>query len=372
MEHVDLVDLYRSMSLARNLELALADLWAAGLISGEMHLATGEEAVAAGVVAHLEAGDAVALDHRPTAVMTMLGVDMVAMLREMLGYEDGLCGGMGGHMHLFDPERRVGSSGIVGAAGPLATGFALAGRQLRRKSVAVGFFGDGAANQGMLMESMNLASAWSLPVLFVCKNNQWAVTTRSAAVTGGDLRSRAEAFGLRTDEVDGLDVVAVYEAVGETLSRVRRGKGPAFLLAHCSRLDGHFLGDLLIRAAEHPVAEGGAIFGKVVSSAVRRRGGRLASRVASMGRMMALMRRARKDHHSKADDPLVRTRKRLRSRRDEVARVDEETAREVARAVEDAVAGEDAPEPDESEADANEPDASEPGVSEAGEEVGDE
>ncbi len=185
---------------------------ARGLISGEMHLGTGEEAIIAGVVSQLRDGDAMALDHRGTAALLMRGLDPVPILRELLGRPDGLCGGMGGHMHLFSKEHLAASSGIVGAAGPVAAGFALAANHLRPGSISVAFFGEGAMNQGMLMESMNLASAWKLPVLFVCKDDGWAITTKSEEMTGGDLNERARGLGVPPVEADGLDVAAVWEA----------------------------------------------------------------------------------------------------------------------------------------------------------------
>ncbi|MCC6748919.1 MAG: thiamine pyrophosphate-dependent dehydrogenase E1 component subunit alpha [Deltaproteobacteria bacterium] len=325
--------LYRSMARARAFELALADLWQRGLISGEMHLGTGEEAIAAGVVAHLKPGDAVALDHRPTPVLTLLGVDLRLMLAEMLGRRSGLCGGMGGHMHLFSREHLAASSGIVGAAGPLAAGFALASEKLRPGSVSVSFFGDGAANQGMLLESWNLAAAWRLGVLFVCKDNGWAITTRSAEVTGGSLLERAKAFGLAATRVDGSDVQAVHDAAGPLLERARRGKGPGFLLATCPRPDGHFLGDPLVRMSQRPLAEGGEVLGKVLSAVTAPDGGSVGSRAMSLLRMANAMRLARKNERDRDDDPLVRARHALRGERAEVERIDAEAHAEVAEAV---------------------------------------
>jgi pyruvate dehydrogenase E1 component alpha subunit len=181
----DLWSLYALMLKSRLFEEATAKLWHEGLISGEMHLGTGEEAIIAGVVSHLNDGDAMALDHRGTAAMLMRGVDPILLLREFLGYKDGLCGGMGGHMHLFSKEHLAASSGIVGSEGPAAAGFALAAQYSRPGAIAVAFFGDGAMNQGMLMESMNLAAIWKLPVLFVCKDDGWAITTKSESSTGG-------------------------------------------------------------------------------------------------------------------------------------------------------------------------------------------
>ncbi len=242
--------LYRDMLRVRRFELLLHDLWQAGLVSGELHLGTGEEAVAAGVSEHLGPGDALALDHRGTPFLLLHGVDPVAMVREALGREDGLCRGRGGHMHLFDPDRLSATSGIVGASGPLAAGFALAARRLRPGTVAVATFGEGAVNQGMVMESLNLASVWGLPLIFVCKDNGWAITTDSARVTGGDLRDRASSFGLPAMAVDGLDPEAVGDAAGSAIARARNGDGPSFILARCSRLDSHMAGFVLDRMAE--------------------------------------------------------------------------------------------------------------------------
>jgi pyruvate dehydrogenase E1 component alpha subunit len=337
---VGLMDLYRDMALARAFELALAELWQAGRISGEMHLGTGEEAIAAGIVAHLRQGDAVALDHRPTPVLTLIGVDLVAMLREMLGREDGLCRGRGGHMHLFSPEHLAASSGIVGSSGPLAAGFALAAKHLRPGSVAVAFFGDGAVNQGMLLESFNLAAAWTLPLLFVCKDNKWAITTKSAAVTAGNLLQRAAGFGLVAEEVDGMDAMAVWQAAQSAIGRARRGKGPSFLLARCSRLDGHLLGDALVRAAQAPSREDTQDMRKLLSAAVTRGGGGVTARAKSLLGMMRLVGQVRGDRRDTRRDPLVAARNALKGRQEEVERIEHEIAEKVAEAVERALAEE--------------------------------
>ncbi|TNF24173.1 MAG: thiamine pyrophosphate-dependent dehydrogenase E1 component subunit alpha [Deltaproteobacteria bacterium] len=337
---MELIDLYRRMALARAFELALADLWRRGLISGELHLGTGDEAVAAGVTAHLKAGDAAALDHRATPFLALMEIDLRAIVAEVLGREGGLCRGRGGHMHLFSKDHLVATSGIVGAAGPAAVGFGLAARRLRPGSVAVATFGDGAANQGMLMESLNLAVVWRVPVLFVCKDNGWAITTREGAMTGGGLEERARAFGLETRAVDGLDAEAVWGAAGELVSRARRGKGPGFLLARTARLDGHMLGDPLVRAAAAPTTDGREIFSKVVSATFKRGGG-LRARVKSLGTMTNTMRHARKGHQGGGSDPLVRARKALKKRAAEVEQADVESRERVAAAV--AAALEEAP-----------------------------
>lgn len=199
----DLWSLYRQMLRSRLFEEKVMELWDAGQISGEMHLDLGEEAIVAGVVSHLQEGDAMALDHRGTPPLVMRGMDLVSLLRELLGQKDGLCGGWGGHMHLFSQELLAASSGIVGATGPMGAGFALSAQNLRPHNIAVAFFGEGAVNQGMVMESLNLAVAWNLPVLFVCKDNELSITTYSPSVTGGNILERVRSFGMETYEADG-------------------------------------------------------------------------------------------------------------------------------------------------------------------------
>lgn len=333
---MDETALFRQMARARAFEDALAVLWREGRISGEMHLGTGEEAVAAGVVSALRPGDAVALDHRPTPVLTALGVDLAAMLREMLGREDGLQRGRAGHMHLMSHPHLAASSGIVGSPAPLGAGFALAARTLRPGAIAAALFGDGAMNQGMLLETLNLAAVWELPLLLVCKDNGWAIATRSAAVTGGDLLARAAAFGLRVADVDGSDAAAVARAAGEAAERARTGRGPTFLRARVARLDGHLLGDPLVRAARSPASDGRALLGDVVAATLAPGGGGLGARARSVLGLVVLMRRARRQERSTGRDPVERAR---RAVGDETAtRIEREALAEVARAV-DAAGG---------------------------------
>ncbi|BDG05964.1 thiamine pyrophosphate-dependent dehydrogenase E1 component subunit alpha [Anaeromyxobacter oryzae] len=307
----ELLPLFLQLCRARAFEDALAALWREGRISGELHLGLGEEAVAAGVAGHLRPGDALALDHRGTPFLTVIGVDLVAVLKELLGRPDGLCGGRAGHMHLMSRAHLAAASGIVGAAAPLGAGFALAARTLRSGSVAVATFGDGAMNQGMVLETLNLAAAWALPLVLVCKDNGWAITTRSAAVTGGELRARAAAFGLPVADVDGGDVEAVERAAGDALERARHGKGPTFLLARVTRLEGHFAGDALVRTARAPAGEGRAVLSNVVAGALHRGGAGAGARVASVLHLMDLLRRARAERRDGRDDPVERARRRL-------------------------------------------------------------
>jgi pyruvate dehydrogenase E1 component alpha subunit len=169
-------------------------------------------------------------------------------------------------MHLASRAHLAAASGIVGASLPAAAGFALAARRLRPGAIGVAFTGEGAMNQGQALETLNLASAWSLPMVVICIDNGWAITTRSESVTSGDLADRARAFGWRTAKVDGTNAQAVHEMAGELVTHAREGRGPGFLLADCPRLDGHFLGDPLLRQARDPLgAETRATLSDVMS-----------------------------------------------------------------------------------------------------------
>lgn len=278
----DLRDLFLQMARMRYFERALADLWERGLISGEMHLGIGEEGIAAGVLAHLRDGDALALDHRSTPPLVGWGVELRSMLLEMLGSEEGLCHGWGGHMHLLSPEKLAASSGIVGAAGPLACGFALSAQQLRPNSVAVAFFGEGSMNQGMLMEALNLAVVWKLPVIFVCKDNGWSITTRSGTVTGGDLARRARSFGMPATKVNGTKVRSVWSKTQAAVARAREGRGPSFIHARCHHPSGHFLGDPLLRLFKDPAGEAKTMSGPLIDATGQREGASWGSRASGL------------------------------------------------------------------------------------------
>jgi len=306
---IDLWALYRVMLKSRLLEEAIARLWQDGLISGEMHLGTGEEAIIAGVVSHLRDGDAMALDHRGTAALLMRGVDPALIVRELLGCDDGLCGGMGGHMHLFSREHLAASSGIVGAEGPAAAGFALAAEYLRPGAIAVAFFGEAAMNQGMLLESLNLASVWSLPVLFICKDDGWGITTSSGSMTGGSLLERARGLGVPAVEVDGREVGEVWEACRLAVERARTGCGPTFMLARCVHLEGHFLGYQLIRMVRDPLKEMPGVAVPLTMAFLHSGGGRLDERLAGLRQVLqAVLATLRDPRREAKNDPLRRTR----------------------------------------------------------------
>ena len=206
--------------------------------------------------------------------------------------------------------------------------------------VAIAFTGTGAMNSGMALETLNLAAAWSLPLVIVCIDNGWAITTASEAVTGGKLIDRARAFGLRADSVDGRDVRTVHKVAGKLIDSARRGKGPAFLLATCPRLDGHFLGDPLLRMARQPVAEGKSTFAKVIASATSRGGGGLKDRAGGMKRMMSVMARARRSpSRERRGDPMLAARKSMKKQEAERDRIDAEVAAEIEAAVKQALDG---------------------------------
>lgn len=325
----DLWALYRQMLKSRLFEIEITRLWKEGQISGEMHLGIGEEAIAAGIVDQLKEGDAMALDHRGTPPLIMRGIDPVLLLREFLGQPDGLCSGMGGHMHLFSPEHLAASSGIVGASGPTAAGFALAAQHLRPGTLAVAFFGEGASNQGMMMEAMNLAAAWKLPVLFVCKDNQWSITTPSSSVTAGNLVERAESFGMPAKGVNGSDVEAVWETAYEAIQRARKGEGPSFLMARCKHLEGHMLGDPLLRIARRPLKEMKQMGWPLIKSFVKRKGATIRERKDSVQIITSLIKRTISEKLSKKDDPLVSARKKLGSNVMRLKELEEEVNQEI-------------------------------------------
>ncbi len=334
MTSPNLEALYRSMSRIRAFEEAVRVLWNEGRISGEIHLSLGEEALTAGVMAHHREGDAVSCDHRPHGQFVARGVDLRAVLAELLGLESGLCAGRGGHMHLFSKQQLIATTGIVGAPAPLGAGFALALKQLQPGAVAFAFSGDGAANQGLFFETLNLAAVWRLPLVLVCKDNGWAVTTFSRDVTAGDHVERARAFGLHAEHVDGMDPVAVFEAAGRAVAHARAGQGPAFLHASCTRLEGHFLGDQMVRTVRDP-GRNKDTGRSVVQGVTARAGGRLRDRVRGLLRMGGSMLRLRQGLGRK-NDPL----RRPLPLSDEVKRrIDLEVAGEVRAAV-DAVSRE--------------------------------
>jgi acetoin:2,6-dichlorophenolindophenol oxidoreductase subunit alpha len=247
-------ELYRMMVLIRTYEEAILREYhadkkpafdiGAGLIPGEMHLSAGQEPVAAGVCAHLRQHDAVTAPHRPHHVAIAKGVDLERMTAEIFGRETGLGRGRGGHMHLFDPGTHFSCSGIIGEGLPPALGQAFAFKRAGTGAVAVAFAGEGAANAGVFHESINLASLWGLPVIFVIEDNDWAISVpRHASTAIGNNADRAFAYGIPGARVEDNDVEAVYTTAEEAVARARAGEGPTLLEIHTLRLWGHFEGD---------------------------------------------------------------------------------------------------------------------------------
>ena len=329
----NLISLYRQMLRSRLFEEAVGELWQAGRISGEMHLGVGEEAINAGIVMQLQQDDAMALDHRGTSPLLMRGISLAHLLKEFMGEPGGLCHGMGGHMHLFSPDRLAASSGIVGAAGPAAAGFALAAQHLRPGTVSLAFFGEGAVNQGMLMESFNLAAVWKLPVLFICKDNNLAITTLSDSVTGACLSDRAKGLGLRYDTADGSDVEAVWRVAAKALDLARRGHGPSFLHFECVHPEGHFLGDPLIQIARQPGNQLKQMAPPLLRATVRGRGASVGKRVGSLTSISRLIGRTALKEVWGRHDPLVKCRKQIKFNARQLATLTAEVETEIKTAV---------------------------------------
>lgn len=247
-------DLYRTMVLSRTFEDAILDAYhadkkpvfdiGAGLVPGEMHLSSGQEPVAAGVCAHLTKDDAITATHRPHHLAIAHGMDLRKLAGEIFGRESGLGHGRGGHMHLFDPETHFSCSGIIAEGYPPALGQAFAFKRAGSDRVAVAVTGEGASNQGAFHESLNLASLWKLPVVFVVEDNDWGISVprRSAMAVPTNL-PRAQGNGMPGERIEDNDVEAVYEAAKRAVDRARAGEGPSLIDVHTVRLLGHFEGD---------------------------------------------------------------------------------------------------------------------------------
>ncbi|MHA1338516.1 MAG: thiamine pyrophosphate-dependent dehydrogenase E1 component subunit alpha [Promethearchaeota archaeon] len=307
--------IYEMMYKSRKYEEDVKKLWIDGKIPGEMHMGIGEEAIIASVVSQLIDGDYMALDHRGTSAFLLRGVDPVALLLEFMGHKEGLCKGNGGHMHLFSKDRWASSSGIVGSAGPAACGFALSLKYKKTKNIAVAFFGEGAMNQGMLMESLNLASAWSLPVLFICKDNRWAITTRSEELTGGTIIERAKSFGIESVEVDGMDVFAMLNAAYHAINTIRKGSKPYFIQAHCMHMEGHFLGDPLLRFQNDPIGEFKKVLGPLMKAVFARKGASFPKKIGNLMKTLSLISKSGAQLKKKSD-PLFHFLKNLKGVKD--------------------------------------------------------
>lgn len=240
-----LIRLYRQMVRIRLFEEQVNELYTRALMPGLAHLYVGEEAVAVGICEALRADDYITSTHRGHGHCLAKGAAPDRMFAELLGKKAGYCKGKGGSMHIADPATgNLGANAIVAGSVGIATGAAFSAKHLHNGRVAVCFFGEGALGQGVVYEEMNLAQLWKLPVIYVCENNLYTEYTHFSETTAGDILSRATAFGLRAERVDGQDVRAVYATASQLIERSRKGDGPAFLLCDTYRYTGHHVGDI--------------------------------------------------------------------------------------------------------------------------------
>lgn len=242
-----LLALYRTMLLVRQAETALTRLFADGEVPGFIHLSIGQEAIAAGVASALGPADTLATTHRGHGHVLARGLGLEPFFKEVMGRAGGICGGRGGSMHVADTSLGIlGANGIVGGGMGIATGAAYSADLRGSGQVAVCFFGDGASNQGVLMEVANMAALWKLPIIYLCEANQYAEFSPVAPFLAVErLEWKAQAFGMPGATVDGNDVLAVYEATSRAVARARAGGGPTFLVAQTYRIEGHTVGDPL-------------------------------------------------------------------------------------------------------------------------------
>ncbi len=245
MELEQNLHMYRQMAKIRAFEEQVNELYKSAKMPGLAHLYVGEEAVAVGVCEALRRDDFITSTHRGHGHCLAKGASVNRMFAELLGKEPGYCRGKGGSMHIADPETgNLGANAIVGGSAGIATGAALSAKMRGSQQVAVCFFGDGALGQGLLYESMNMASLWKLPVVYVCENNLYGEYTPCGETIAGDILARPKALGVHAESVDGQDVQAVNAAMRRLVERARRGEGPAFLECKTYRYYGHHVGDV--------------------------------------------------------------------------------------------------------------------------------
>lgn len=241
----ELLKYYREMLLIRRFEEKAGQLYGMGLIGGFCHLYIGQEAVVVGLEACTEEGDKRITTYRDHGHMLACGMDPKGIMAELTGREDGFSAGKGGSMHMFSKEKNFyGGHGIVGANVPLGAGLAFADKYLGNDRVTFTYFGDGAANQGQVYETYNMAELWMLPVVFVIENNQYAMgTSMKRATKSPSLWQRGAAYGIEGEEVDGMDVLAVKAAGEKAIEHCRAGKGPYILEMMTYRYRGHSMSD---------------------------------------------------------------------------------------------------------------------------------
>jgi pyruvate dehydrogenase E1 component alpha subunit len=245
MKKSELLEVYYRLLLARNFERRVAEQYNKGRIGGFCHLYSGEEAVAAGAMWNLRADDYVLGSYRDHAYYLLRGGDPKRVMAELFGHEDGCCKGKGGSMHLFDEKLKFfGGYAIVAGMCPIAVGMAEAIKYKQEEKIVLCFFGDGATNQGVWHESLNMASLMKLPIVWVCENNYYAIGTnvpRSSAEIS--MAKKARAYKMPTDVVDGMDFFKMQSVAKRAMARARAGKGPSFIEAKCYRYRGHSMSD---------------------------------------------------------------------------------------------------------------------------------
>jgi pyruvate dehydrogenase E1 component alpha subunit len=241
----DQLEMYRKMAVIRVFDTRVKELWQQNFIYGLAHSYVGAEAVAVGACTALREGDYITSTHRGHGHTIAMGGDLNKMMAELMGKYDGYCRGKGGSMHIAAvDDGMLGATGIVGSGMPIAVGAGLTAKVLKRDFVTVCFHGDGGTNQGIWHESINLASTWDLPVVFLCENNQWAISfPYYRAAKNPRVADRAIGYGIPGVTVDGFNPFAVYKAVREATDRARDGEGPTLIEARFYRYIGHFVAD---------------------------------------------------------------------------------------------------------------------------------
>ena len=245
MKKEQLLDLYYQMVLIRRVEERGAELYQAGKIGGFMHLYIGQEAVSTGLIAAREQRDRIITAYRDHGVALNCGISANEVMAELLGKATGMSKGKGGSMHMASVEKNMwGGHAIVGGHLPVAAGLALGDQYAKNDNITICMFGDGATNIGYFHEALNLAKTWGLRVLWVCENNQYGMGTsveRASAVD--EIRQKAEGYGMKNAEVNGMDVMAVYEAAKQAMDFIRKEGQPYFLEVDTYRFRGHSMGD---------------------------------------------------------------------------------------------------------------------------------
>lgn len=257
IEREKMLEMYRLMVKIRLFEERAMELFNEGLIRGPMHLYIGEEAVAVGACSNVRESDYITSTHRGHGHCIAKGGDIKKMMAELLGKKTGYCKGKGGSMHISDPEIGIlGANGIVAGSLGIATGAGLSAQMRKTDQVTICFFGDGATNQGIFHESLNLAAIWNLPVIYLCENNLYGLTSSASKVLSVEnVAQRKESYSIPGEVVDGNDVLAVFEVVREAIERVREEGGPILIEAKTYRWVGHFVGDPCVYRSQDEVEE---------------------------------------------------------------------------------------------------------------------